>query len=117
MSTITQGSLEMLNILPSWAHTSLIADRVTPAAAVVGLLTVILLANFAVSKRSTSPPRNPQMYYLPYTLRNWPWESTIGPHYAAAQAESVAWLESFHPFTPKTQMAFNKAKFSTVTPT
>lgn len=106
----------MLNNLLHWENTSLIGGRVTPAAAFVGLLTVILMAKFAVSKRSTSR-KNPQTYHLPYTLRNWPWESIIGPYYAAAQAESVAWLESFHPFTPKAQISFNKADFSAIIPT
>ncbi|KAF7979340.1 hypothetical protein HWV62_42763 [Athelia sp. TMB] len=103
----------MLSMLPSWARTSLVDDRVTPAAAIVGILTVALMT-FAISKRSTSPSQNPQTYYLPYTLRNWPWERIISPHYLAAQAESVAWLESFHPFTKKAQIAFNKCDFSLV---
>lgn len=53
-----------------------------------------------------------QFYYLPDTLRNWPWQRIISPHYREAQAESVAWLESFHPFTPAAQRAFNKCDFS-----
>ncbi|KAJ6475658.1 terpenoid synthase [Mycena vulgaris] len=54
------------------------------------------------------------VYYLPDTLRNWPWERIISPHYLEAQAESVAWLESFHPFSPAAQRAFNKCDFSLV---
>ncbi|KAJ7753354.1 terpenoid synthase [Mycena maculata] len=56
----------------------------------------------------------PQVYRLPDTLRNWPWKRIISPHYRQAQAESVAWLESFHPFTPVAQRAFNKCDFSLV---
>ena len=112
----TTHSLAILSMLPSWARTSLVDDGVTPAAAIVGILTVALMT-FAISKRSTSPPENPQTYYLPYTLRNWPWERIISPHYLAAQAESVAWLESFHPFTKKAQIAFNKCDFSEAIPT
>ncbi|KAF9030695.1 terpenoid synthase [Hymenopellis radicata] len=56
----------------------------------------------------------PLVYYLPYTLRNWPWQRVISPHYRAAQKESVAWLESFKPFSPAAQIAFNKCDFSLV---
>jgi hypothetical protein len=51
-------------------------------------------------------------YILPDTLRNWPYERIISPYYRAAQAESVAWIESFHPFSPAAQKAFNKCDFS-----
>ncbi|KAK7012924.1 isoprenoid synthase domain-containing protein [Favolaschia claudopus] len=40
------------------------------------------------------------IYHLPHTLRNWPW------------GQSVAWLESFHPFFPQVQHVFNKCDFS-----
>ncbi|KAF8902796.1 isoprenoid synthase domain-containing protein [Gymnopilus junonius] len=54
-------------------------------------------------------------YILPDTLRNWPYaERVISPYYRAAQAESVAWLENFHPFTPAGQKAFNKCDFSLI---
>ena len=96
-------------MLPSWARTSL-GDRVAPAVAFVGILTVALMT-LVVSKRSTSLPENSQTYHLPYTLRNWPWERLINPHCAAANVESVAWLESLHPFAPKAQIAFNKGAF------
>ncbi|THH07217.1 hypothetical protein EW146_g9384, partial [Bondarzewia mesenterica] len=56
----------------------------------------------------------PQTYTLPDTLRNWPWTRIISPYYRAAQAESVAWLESFKPFNPQAQIAFNKCDFSLV---
>ncbi|KAF8176079.1 terpenoid synthase [Pholiota molesta] len=56
----------------------------------------------------------PPSYILPDTLRNWPYERIISPYYRAAQAESVEWLESFHPFTPQAQKAFNKCDFSLV---
>jgi hypothetical protein len=55
-----------------------------------------------------------QAYYLPNTLRNWPWKRIISPHYRAAQVESVAWLESFRPFSPEDQVKFNKCDFSLV---
>ena len=56
--------------------------------------------------------QKPQVYCLPYTLRNWPWQRIISPHYRSCQAESVAWLESFKPFSPEAQIAFNKCDFS-----
>lgn len=51
-------------------------------------------------------------FYLPETLRIWPWKRAISPHYEAAKAESVAWIESFKPFSPEAQLAFNKCNFS-----
>lgn len=57
----------------------------------------------------------PQSYVLPDTLRNWPWKRIISPYYRAAQAESVAWLESFKPFSPEAQIWFNKCDFSVYT--
>ncbi|KAF7977391.1 hypothetical protein HWV62_4011 [Athelia sp. TMB] len=101
----------MLNILPS----SSIGDPMAPAATFVGLLIVIFGIKFALSKRKfTSLQNSPETYHLPNTLRNWIWESTINPHYAAAQAESVAWLEGFHPFSHKIQASFNKANFNSL---
>ncbi|KAJ6465141.1 terpenoid synthase [Mycena vulgaris] len=52
------------------------------------------------------------VYCLPDALRNWPWERIISPHYPEAEPESVAWLESFHPFSPAAQRAFNKCDFN-----
>ncbi|KAJ7199079.1 terpenoid synthase [Mycena rebaudengoi] len=51
---------------------------------------------------------SPLVYHLPDTLRTWPWHYMISEHYRQAQAASVAWLESFWPFTPDVQRAFNK---------
>ncbi|KAJ7254123.1 terpenoid synthase, partial [Mycena rebaudengoi] len=51
---------------------------------------------------------SPEVYHLPDTLRTWPWHYMINEHYRQAQAASVAWLESFRPFTPDAQRAFNK---------
>ncbi|GLB39974.1 putative terpene synthase family, metal binding domain [Lyophyllum shimeji] len=56
----------------------------------------------------------PPHYFLPQTLRNWAWQRNISPHYRACQAESVAWLESFKPFTPEVQVAFNKCDCSLI---
>ncbi|KZP33092.1 terpenoid synthase [Athelia psychrophila] len=61
---------------------------------------------------ATHSLKTPQTYYLPYTLRNWSWERIISPYYVATQAESVAWLESFRPFSPKAQAAFNNVDCS-----
>ncbi|KAF7795903.1 hypothetical protein EIP86_007070 [Pleurotus ostreatoroseus] len=51
------------------------------------------------------------IFYLPDTLRKWPWKRSISPHYLTAHAESVAWIESFKPFSPQAQVAFNKGNF------
>lgn len=67
---------------------------------------------YSVFSRFLLSAMSEQVYYLPDTLRNWPWHRIQSPHYREAQAESVAWLESFHPFTPAAQKAFNKCDFS-----
>ncbi|KAJ3559506.1 hypothetical protein NM688_g309 [Phlebia brevispora] len=51
-------------------------------------------------------------YHLPDTLRHWPWKADVNPYYQAAKAESVAWIESFKPFSPEAQTSFNKCDFS-----
>ncbi|KIY69043.1 terpenoid synthase [Cylindrobasidium torrendii FP15055 ss-10] len=54
----------------------------------------------------------PPVYYLPDTLRDWPWASAVNPHLDEAHNESVAWLESFNAFSPEALAAFNKCKFT-----
>ncbi|KAH8817571.1 terpenoid synthase [Flagelloscypha sp. PMI_526] len=51
-------------------------------------------------------------YMLPQTLRNWPWQSKLNPHYRLCQTESLIWLRSFQAFSPKTQAAFDKSDCS-----
>ncbi|KAK7451089.1 hypothetical protein VKT23_012765 [Stygiomarasmius scandens] len=70
----------------------------------------------AVSTTAASAlaPSIPFTYTLPDTLRIWPWERKISPYYRECQADSVAWLESFKPFSPRAQVAFNKCDFSLV---
>ncbi|KAF8970725.1 terpenoid synthase [Flammula alnicola] len=53
----------------------------------------------------------PQVIYLPETMANWPWRRAINPHYEEVKAASNAWFESFKPFTPQSQIAFNKCDF------
>ena len=68
--------------------------------------------SFAISGISTSPPENSVTYYLPNTLRDWPWERIITPNYTPVQAEAMAWLESLYSFTPKELITFNKVALS-----
>jgi len=49
---------------------------------------------------------------IPDTLRNWPWPRIISPYYEECKRESEAWIESFHPFGPEAQKAFNKCNVS-----
>lgn len=49
---------------------------------------------------------------IPDTLRNWPWPRFINPHYEECKAESSAWCEGFHAFSPKAQIAFNRCDFN-----
>jgi Delta6-protoilludene synthase len=51
-------------------------------------------------------------FHLPDTLATFPWPRSINPHYEVCKAESQAWVESFHAFGPKAQVAFNKCDFS-----
>ncbi|KAJ7834026.1 terpenoid synthase [Mycena olivaceomarginata] len=52
------------------------------------------------------------VYYLPDTLRNWPWKQLIlNPRYREARNESFAWLESFCRLTPAARKALYKGAF------
>ncbi|KAI0333184.1 terpenoid synthase [Cubamyces sp. BRFM 1775] len=57
-------------------------------------------------------PSLSQVYFhLPDTLKYWPWQRRINPHYAKVSAASAAWIESFKAFSPKGQVAFNRCNF------
>ncbi|KAI0737821.1 terpenoid synthase [Daedaleopsis nitida] len=45
---------------------------------------------------------------IPDLLRNWPWPRKINPLYEEVSEESNAWLRTFNPFTPKSQLSFEK---------
>ncbi|KJA22852.1 hypothetical protein HYPSUDRAFT_138665 [Hypholoma sublateritium FD-334 SS-4] len=49
---------------------------------------------------------------LPDTLRFWPWQRHINPHYSACKKASSEWCESFKAFSPQAQRAFNKCDFN-----
>ena len=69
-------------------------------------------SNMAFTMFSTVKTLDSKVYYLPHTLRNWPWQKSINPHYLSCQTESDAWLETLNPFTPKAQLAFNRCNFA-----
>jgi hypothetical protein len=54
----------------------------------------------------------PTHFRLPDMLSNWPWPRHLNPHYDVCKEESVAWLETFHAFSPKAQQGFNLCDFS-----
>ncbi|KAJ7121824.1 terpenoid synthase [Mycena crocata] len=54
----------------------------------------------------------PAQFYIPDTLRNWPWPRSVNPHYQVCKKESAAWCDSFHAFSPKAQKAFNRCDFN-----
>ncbi|KAF8513346.1 terpenoid synthase [Hysterangium stoloniferum] len=54
----------------------------------------------------------PPSFYIPDTLRKWPWKRDINPHYVECKAESSTWLESFRAFDPKAQHRFNMCDFN-----
>jgi len=82
-----------------------------PAAADLVVVEVPVTAELPAVAEATVSTEAP-FYILPDTLRNWSYERIISPYYRAAQAESVGWIESFHPFSPAAQKAFNKCDFS-----
>ncbi|KAJ3576333.1 hypothetical protein NP233_g507 [Leucocoprinus birnbaumii] len=51
---------------------------------------------------------SPQSFKLPMLLAGWPWLRTINPLHEEVSAESIAWVESFEPFSPKAQEKFKK---------
>ncbi|KAI0371441.1 terpenoid synthase [Pilatotrama ljubarskyi] len=48
---------------------------------------------------------------LPDFMANWPWQRRLHPLYEEVAAESTAWIRSFAPFTPESQLAFEKGEF------
>ncbi|KAJ7120736.1 terpenoid synthase [Mycena crocata] len=54
----------------------------------------------------------PTQFYIPDTLRNWPWPRNLNPHYGVCKEESASWCDSFHAFSPKAQKAFNRCDFN-----
>ncbi|KAI0355478.1 terpenoid synthase [Trametes cingulata] len=52
-----------------------------------------------------------KVLHLPDLMENWPWPRRIHPLYEEVSAESNAWLRSFAPFTPESQLAFEKCDF------
>ena len=52
-----------------------------------------------------------QTYTLPTPLVHWPWKSMTSKYSREAQAESVAWINSFSLFVPEAQNIFKKAEF------
>ncbi|KAJ3718403.1 terpenoid synthase [Lentinula raphanica] len=53
-----------------------------------------------------------RQFILPDTLHSWPWQRKLNPNYEKVKAESSAWIESFHAFTPKAQDALNRCDVS-----
>ncbi|PIL37688.1 terpene synthase [Ganoderma sinense ZZ0214-1] len=50
-----------------------------------------------------------KVIYVPDTMSHWPWPRKLNPFYEEVEAESIAWLASFHPLTPESQNAHNRA--------
>ena len=49
-----------------------------------------------------------KILHIPDTMSTWPWPRKINPLYEEVEAESIAWMESFKPYTPESQTAHNK---------
>ncbi|PIL37706.1 terpene synthase [Ganoderma sinense ZZ0214-1] len=44
-------------------------------------------------------------------MSDWPWPRKLNPLYEEVEAESIAWLESFKPYTQDSQRAHNQGDF------
>ncbi|TDL15490.1 terpenoid synthase [Rickenella mellea] len=55
---------------------------------------------------------SPVAFFIPDTLRSWPWPRRLNPYYDICKAESSSWCESFKAFSPKAQNAFNRCNFN-----
>lgn len=54
------------------------------------------------------PDNSAKILYIPDTMSTWPWARKLNPLYEEVDAESIAWMESFKPYTPESQTAHNK---------
>ncbi|KAI1791051.1 isoprenoid synthase domain-containing protein [Ganoderma leucocontextum] len=48
-----------------------------------------------------------QYFYLPDTMKSWPWPRRMNPHREAAAAESMAWFKALKPFSPRSLHAYD----------
>ncbi|TBU23980.1 terpenoid synthase [Dichomitus squalens] len=46
--------------------------------------------------------------YIPDTMAAWPWPRKFNPLYDEVNAESLAWVKSYKPYTPESQVAHDK---------
>ncbi|KAF9002081.1 isoprenoid synthase domain-containing protein [Cyathus striatus] len=53
-------------------------------------------------------------YQLPEILQGWPWTRRLSPHYEACKAESLAWIQSHHPFPPEGQDRYDACDSSKI---
>ena len=67
---------------------------------------------FIMPHKTSTESSSPISYYIPDTLRNWPWPRALCPHHYVCKAESDAWCESFNALTPEGQKAFTSCDFS-----
>ena len=51
-----------------------------------------------------------QIIYVPDTMAAWPWPRKFNPLYDEVEAESIAWLKSYKPYTPESQVAHDKGE-------
>ncbi|KAF7317857.1 Terpene cyclase [Mycena kentingensis (nom. inval.)] len=49
---------------------------------------------------------------IPETLRNWPWQRRINPHFEECKRESQTWFDAFHAYSPKKQESINRCDFN-----
>ena len=67
---------------------------------------------FIMPHKTSTESSLPISYYIPDTLRNWPWPRALCPHHYVCKAESDAWCESFNALSPEGQKAFTSCDFS-----
>ena len=49
-----------------------------------------------------------RIIYVPDTMATWPWPRKFNTLYDEVEAESIAWLKYYKPYTPESQVAHEK---------
>ncbi|KAM5542498.1 hypothetical protein V8D89_003957 [Ganoderma adspersum] len=50
-----------------------------------------------------------EQFYLPDTMKSWPWPRRLNPHREESTAKSVSWFKGLRPFSPKSLRAYDMA--------
>lgn len=62
----------------------------------------------SATTRTIVPYHIPDMLFLPRTMDAWPWKRTINSHCETVKKDANEWFYAFHPFSPKSLVAFDR---------